>query len=81
MTRNFTEKAEAETRKKIDAEAEAFATEGRTRLKSLTILITKKVRMERLQWGFPIATALSLTCSNENDPSNAVDGLEDDVDG
>jgi len=22
--------------------------------------ITKKVRMERLQWGFPIATALSL---------------------
>ena len=32
--------------------------------------------MERLQWGFPIATALSLTCPKENDPSNAVDGLE-----
>jgi hypothetical protein len=58
-TRNLTEKAEAETRNKTEA-AEAFATEGRTRIKSLTILITKKVRMERLQWGFPIATALSL---------------------
>ena len=32
--------------------------------------------MEWLQWGFPIATAQSLTWPKENDPSNAVDGLE-----
>jgi hypothetical protein len=37
---------------------------------------TKRVRMERLQWGFPIATALSLNRPKRNDPSNAVDGLE-----
>ena len=35
-------------------------TEVRTRIKPHTSLITKKVRMERLQWGFPIATVLSL---------------------
>ncbi|MCY2940043.1 MAG: hypothetical protein NTV50_00055, partial [Planctomycetota bacterium] len=34
--------------------------ERRIRIKSHTRLITKKVLMERLQWGFPIATALSL---------------------
>ena len=67
LTRNFTEKAEAETRKKTEA-AEAFATESHGKKNKNKIprevdenpVQNQKVRMERLQWGFPIATALSL---------------------